>query len=201
MKIAFVLFDGVTFLDFIGFYDMIHRLRGFEPTRDTTWDICGLSEEIADEQGLRVKVPRIRPDLSEYDMVFVPGGMGTRRLRYDEGFIEWLKGAEKARYKVSVCTGSLLLGAAGFLQAKRATTHPRAYELLEPYCQEVVPARIVRDGHVITAGGVTSSIDLGLYMVQLLVSSEAAEQVQGQIDYPYRLQGAVEMDSDSAPPE
>ncbi|RAU93200.1 DJ-1/PfpI family protein [Paenibacillus sp. YN15] len=116
-------------------------------------------------------------------------------------FNEWLKGAEKARYKVSVCTGSLLLGAAGLLEGKKATTHPRAYELLEPYCQEVVPARIVRDGHVITAGGVTSSIDLGLYMIQLLVSSEAAEQVQGQIDYPYRLQGAVEMESDSAPPE
>ncbi|MDF2935260.1 MAG: thiamine biosynthesis protein ThiJ [Paenibacillaceae bacterium] len=194
MKIAFVLFDGVTFLDFIGFYDVIHRLRGFEATRDTTWDVCGLTEEIADEQGLAVKVSRVRPDLSAYDMVFVPGGMGTRKLRYDEVFMEWLKGAEEARYKVSVCTGSLLLGAAGFLEGRKATTHPRAYELLEPYCREVVPARIVRDGQVITAGGVASSIDLGLYVIKLLVSSEAAEQVQAQIDYPYRMQGVVEVE-------
>ncbi|MFM9328744.1 DJ-1/PfpI family protein [Paenibacillus mesotrionivorans] len=201
MKIALVLFDGVTFLDFIGFYDVIYRLRGFDRTQDTTWDICGLSGEIADELGLTVKVPRIRPDLSEYDMVFVPGGMGTRKLRYDEAFVGWLKGAEKADYLVSVCTGSLLLGAAGFLQEKRATTHPRAYELLEPYCREVVPARIVRDGNVITAGGVASSIDLGLYMIKLLVSGGAAEQVKEQIDYPYRMQGVVDMDSDSAPPE
>lgn len=201
MKIAFVLFDGVTFLDFIGFYDVIHRLRGFDRTQDTTWDICGLSREIADEQGLVVKVPRIRPDLSEYDMVFVPGGMGTRKLRYDEAFVEWLKGAEKADYLVSVCTGSLLLGAAGFLQGKRATTHPRAYELLEPYCREVVPARIVRDGNVITAGGVASSIDLGLYMIKLLVSAGAVEQVKDQIDYPYRMQGVVDMESDNTPPE
>lgn len=201
MKIAFVLFDGVTFLDFIGFYDVIHRLRGFDRTQDTTWDICGLSGEIADEQGLVVKVPRIRPDLSEYDMVFVPGGMGTRKLRYDEAFVEWLKGAEKADYLVSVCTGSLLLGAAGFLQGKRATTHPRAYELLEPYCREVVPARIVRDGNVITAGGVASSIDLGLYMIKLLVSAGAVEQVKQQIDYPYRMQGVVDLESDNTPPE
>ena len=201
MKIAFVLFDGVTFLDFIGFYDVIHRLRGFDRTQDITWDICGLSGEIADEQGLVVKVPRIRPDLSEYDMVFVPGGMGTRKLRYDEAFVEWLKGAEKADYLVSVCTGSLLLGAAGFLQGKRATTHPRAYELLEPYCREVVPARIVRDGNVITAGGVASSIDLGLYMIKLLVSAGAVEQVKDQIDYPYRMQGVVDMESDNTPPE
>lgn len=199
MKIALVLFDGVTFLDFIGFYDVIYRLRGFEATRDTTWDICGLSEEIADEQGLSVKISRVRPDLSEYDMVFVPGGMGTRKLRYDPDFTAWLKGAEKARYKVSVCTGSLLLGAAGFLDGKRATTHPRAYELLEPYCTEVIPARIVRDGNVITAGGVASSIDLGLYMIKLLVSPEAAEQVQVQIDYPYRLQGVVEMAEEDGP--
>ncbi|MNP38495.1 Isonitrile hydratase [compost metagenome] len=142
-----------------------------------------------------MKVSRIRPELSAYDMVFVPGGMGTRKLRYDGAFVEWLKGAAEARYKVSVCTGSLLLGAAGLLEGKKATTHPRAYELLEPYCKEVVPARIVRDGHVITAGGVASSIDLGLYMIKLLVSSEAAEQVQGQIDYPYRMQGVVELDS------
>ncbi len=201
MKIALVLFDGVTFLDFIGFYDVINRLRGFDRTQDTTWDICGLSGEVADELGLSVKVPRIRPDLSEYDMVFVPGGMGTRKLRYDGAFVEWLKGAEKASYLVSVCTGSLLLGAAGFLQGKRATTHPRAYDLLEPYCREVVPARIVRDGNVITAGGVASSIDLGLYMIKLLVSAGAAEQVKDQIDYPYRMQGVVDMDSDSAPPE
>lgn len=201
MKIAFVLFDGVTFLDFIGFYDVIYRLKGFDCTQDTTWDICGLSGEISDELGLTVKVSRIRPDLSQYDMVFVPGGMGTRKLRYDQAFVEWLQGAEKADYLVSVCTGSLLLGAAGFLQGKRATTHPRAYELLEPYCKEVVPARIVRDGNVITAGGVASSIDLGLYIIKLLVSAGAVEQVKQQIDYPYRMQGVVDLESDNTPPE
>lgn len=192
MRMAFVLFHDVTFLDFIGFYDVIHRLRGFPETKNTSWDICGLSEEITDELGLTVKVSKVKPDLSAYDMVFVPGGMGTRKLRYDTEFTDWLKGAAQVPCKVSVCTGALLLGAAGFLEGKKATTHPRAYDLLEPYCAEVIPARIVRDGHVVTAGGVATSIDLGLYMVKLLVSREAAETVRRQIDYPYQMQGVVE---------
>lgn len=161
MKIALVLFDGVTFLDFAGFYDVIYRLNIFEQTKGTTWDICGITEEVSDEFGMKVKVNVIKPDLSHYDLVFIPGGMGTRALRYNAEFIEWIKTAETVKYKISVCTGSLIWGAAGFLKEKKATTHPNAYELLEPYCSEVIKARIVKDGNVITAGGVTTAIDLG----------------------------------------
>ncbi|MCL6459795.1 MAG: DJ-1/PfpI family protein [Gorillibacterium sp.] len=193
MRIALVLFNGVTFLDFIGFYDVINRLNQFEETKGTTWDICGLSAEISDELGLTVKVNKVKPDLSEYDLLFVPGGMGTRKLRFDEEFIAWLRQADKAKYKVSVCTGALLLGAAGFLQDKKATTHPGAYDLLEPYCQKVIRTRIVRDGDLITAGGVSTSIDLALYMVGILVGKAAVEIIKQQIDYPYQLQGLIEV--------
>ena len=193
MKIAFVLFNGITFLDFIGFYDVIHRLNLFEETKGTTWDICGLSEEISDELGLTIKVNKVKPDLSEYDLLFIPGGMGTRRLRFDEPFITWLKQADKVKYKVSVCTGSLLLGAAGFLQDKKATTHPNAYDLLEPYCKEVIKTRIVRDGDLITAGGVSTSIDLGLYMIDLFVGYDAMRRIKKQIDYPYEAKGIIEV--------
>lgn len=193
MKIAFVIFNGMTFLDFIGFYDVIYRLNMFEDTKGTTWDICGLSEEITDELGLTVKVNRVKPDLSEYDLLFVPGGMGTRELRYDDEFIRWLQQADKVKYKVSVCTGSLLLGAAGFLENKKATTHPNVYELLEPYCAEVIKTRIVKDGDLITAGGVSTSIDLALYVVKLFVNQEAVEIIKQQIDYPYEVQGIIEV--------
>jgi putative intracellular protease/amidase len=98
MKIAFVLFNGVTFLDFIGFYDVIYRLNLFEETKGTTGDICGLSEEISDELGLTVRVGRVKPDLSQYDLVFVPGGMGTRNLRHDEEFVSWIKQAENVKW-------------------------------------------------------------------------------------------------------
>ena len=165
----------------------------FEETKGTTWDICGLSEEISDELGLTIKVNKIKPDLSEYDLLFVPGGMGTRELRFDEEFIWWLRQAENVNYIVSVCTGSLLLGAAGFLKNKKSTTHPNAYELLEPYCKEVIKTRIVRDGNLITAGGVSTSIDLALYIVELLVNKDAVEIIKKQIDYPYEVQGIIEV--------
>lgn len=95
MRIAFVLFDGITFLDFVGFYDVITRLRYFGATKDCSWDICGLKEEITDELGMIVKVNQVKPDLSQYDILFVSGGLGTRALRKNDEFVEWLKGAGK----------------------------------------------------------------------------------------------------------
>lgn len=192
MRIALVLFNGVTFLDFVGFYDVIYRLNQFDSSsQGTTWDICGLTEDVTDELGMTVKVNVIKPDLSQYDFVFLPGGMGTRKLIHDKDFMDWIKTAESVEYKVSVCTGSLLWGAAGFLKNKKATTHPNVYGLLEPYCLEVVKSRIVKDGKVITAGGVATSIDLGVYVIELFAGTEAADRVKKQIDYPYSAVGIV----------
>lgn len=87
---------------------------------------------------------------------------------------------------VSVCTGALLLGAAGFLQGMRATTHPNAYKELEQYCADVVDERIVDSGNIITARGVTSSIDLGLYVVERLAGIDARNRIAAQMDYPYK---------------
>lgn len=191
LKIAFVLFDGVTFLDFVGFYDVIYNLNQFESSKGVTWDICGLTEEITDELGMKVIVQKIRPHLADYDMVFIPGGLGTRKLRFDETFVSWLREAQDVKYKVSVCTGSLLWGAAGVLQGKKATTHPRAYDLLTEYC-DVIQERIVRDGNVITGGGVATSIDLGLYIIEWLAGVDAMHEVKQQLDYPYVSPKVVE---------
>lgn len=193
MKLALVLFNGVTFLDFVGFYDVIYRLNLFDKTKGTTWDICGLTEEVTDELGMRVKVNVIKPNLSEYDLIFIPGGMGTRMLKDDQAYLDWIRTAESVPYKISVCTGSLILGAAGFLRDKKATTHPNAYDLLAPYCKELLKARIVKDGNVITAGGVSTSIDLGLYLIELFVGKEEANLVKKQLDYPYTAVGIVEV--------
>ena len=88
--------------------------------------------------------------------------------------------------KASICTGSLLLGAAGFLKGKKATTHPEAFGELRKYCSSVVDERIVDEGDVITAGGVSSSIDLGLYLCEKLAGRAVKEQIRRQIDYPQR---------------
>ncbi len=90
------------------------------------------------------------------------------------------------RLKVSVCTGALLLGAAGFLRGRRATTHPNALKELEPYCGTVVRERVVDEGDVITAGGVACAIDAGLHLVQKLAGAEARARIAAEMDYPYR---------------
>src|SRR5947207_12636550 len=127
MKIAFIIFDKMTALDFIGIYDPVTRLKSMGFITDLHWDICANTEEIRDDRGLRFTPTKLGESLHNYDMIVVPGGFGTRELVDDMQFIEWLKTSEPCKLKVSVCTGSLLLGAAGFLRGKRATTHPISF--------------------------------------------------------------------------
>lgn len=182
MDAAFCVFDGMTMLDFVGAYDPISRLEGRSgPTVEC--DVCARSEAI-EADGFRLDVDRIEPDLGEYDLLFVPGGFATRELRHDEEFIEWLRTGTDCEYLTSVCTGSLLLGAAGFLEGKTATTHPNAVDLLKEYAV-VSDDRVVRDGNVITARGVTASIDFGLYVAEALSDAETREAIATQMDYPY----------------
>jgi transcriptional regulator GlxA family with amidase domain len=188
MKAALVVFDGMTMLDFIGFYDAVTRLPRMGFMSDFSWNVCAMSSPVRDERGLGLVADRVGATLEGYDLLYVPGGMGTRKLQHDSEFVAWLKTAERAQYKVSVCTGALLLGAAGFLRGLTATTHPSALEELEPYCDEVVRARIVDQGAIVTAGGVSASIDLGLHMVERLAGAEARARIAQQMDYPYQPQ-------------
>ncbi|GMG76937.1 DJ-1/PfpI family protein [Priestia megaterium] len=185
MKIAFILFEELTALDFIGFYDGITRLKTMGFKKDLCWDLCALNKEVSDDRGITFKIDKIEPNLAQYDLIFVPGGMGTRTLRNDFKFIEWLKTAKSVPYKVSVCTGSLLLGAAEFLNEKKATTHPKSYDLLSLYTSKVEKTRIINDQGVITGGGVATSVDLGLYLCEILAGKEVSTKIQNQMDYPY----------------
>lgn len=185
MKMAFILFDQMTTLDFVGFYDAVTRLGILKAKEHMSWDFCSNKDQITDDRGLTMKINHVYPELSGYDVVFIPGGMATRQLRYDSEFISWIKTARDVPYLVSVCTGALILGAAGFLKDKRATTNPSAYELLEPYCSEVVKERFIRDGNIFTGGGVSASIDLGLFFIESITSNDVARQVQEKMDYPY----------------
>jgi transcriptional regulator GlxA family with amidase domain len=186
MKAAFVVFDHMTSLDFVGFYDPVSRLKSMKIVDDFEWRICSMTQHVVDDRGLRLEADTVAESLVSYDMIFVPGGFGTRALQHDRAFIDWLKTAQSTPLKISVCTGALLLGAAGFLQGRRATTHPNAYKELEPYCAEVVQERVVDDGDVVTARGVSSAIDLGLHLVQRLAGVDARDRVAVQMDYPYR---------------
>ena len=186
MKAAFVVFDRMTSLDFIGFYDPVTRLKSMKIIDDFEWRICATTQHVVDDRGLRIEADAIAEFFSSYDMLFVPGGFGTRSFQHDRSFVDWLRTASSARLKVSVCTGALLLGAVGFLRGKRATTHPSALKELEQYCRAAVPDRVVDEGDIITAGGVSSAIDAGLHLVQRLAGPDARVRIATQMDYPYK---------------
>jgi cyclohexyl-isocyanide hydratase len=186
MKTAFVIFDRMTALDLIGVYDPLTRLKSMNFVTEFNWQICAFTEEVSDDRGLRFAPDTVAESLGAYDIIVVPGGFGTRALQHDKAFTQWLRSAAPVKLKTSVCTGALLLGSAGFLTGKRATTHPNAFEELKPYCATVVvDHRVVDEGGVVTAQGVTSSIDLGLHLVERIAGREARTRIAKQMDYPY----------------
>ena len=183
MRIAFVIYERMTALDFVGIFDPLARLRTMSFMPQIEWDICALSEEVRDGAGLRFFATKVGGTLDGYGLLVVPGGYGSRDLVEDEAFIGWLKTAADCPLKASVCTGALLLGAAGFLRGRRATTHPKSLRELEKYCSEVSRERIVDEGEVVTAGGVTAAIDLGLHLCERLAGREVREKIREQMDY------------------
>lgn len=185
MKIGFVIYDQMTALDFIGAFDPLTRLKTMKFLPELGWEICAHTEAVVDGAGLRFTPTRVAGSLEEFDLLVVPGGYGSRELARDEQFIAWLKTSEACSLKTSVCTGSVLLGAAGFLKEKRATTHRKAFDELRPFCREVVDERIVDEGDVITAQGVASSIDLGLYLCEKFAGRDVKERIRRQMEYPF----------------
>ncbi|PYN97004.1 MAG: thiamine biosynthesis protein ThiJ [Candidatus Rokuibacteriota bacterium] len=183
-RIAFLVFPHLTFLDFVGAYDSLRRVATLAVDPEVTHRIIGTAPEIVDDSGLVMKPDAVYEDLRAFDLLYVPGGFGTRRLLDDERCIAYLKSWGRERPIASVCTGSLLLGRAGYLTGKRATTHHNAYDLLRPYCADVVTdRRVVDEGLVVTAGGVASSLDLGLYLVEKHWGRAARERISAQMEY------------------
>lgn len=183
MKIAFVVYDGMTLLDFAGAYDALTRLKsmGFMPDMD--YDICARTGTVQSAEGARLTADQISPDLSAYDYVVIPGGDGVTDLMKDQSFLRWISVASERTTVAALCGGSLLLGAAGLLEGKRATTHPQLAGILNHFSGSVLPDRIVDEGNIITAGGVTASIDLGLFLCERIAGQETREKIAAQMDY------------------
>jgi cyclohexyl-isocyanide hydratase len=188
MRIAFIIYEGMTSLEFVGVYDPLTRLKEMGFISDLEWDVCGVAKEVRGSGGLMFTPNKVGQPLVGYDMIIVIGGGGARTVVRDESFIKWLKSAAPCKLKVSVCTGSLLLAAAGFLKGKKATTHRNAMKELRELGVEVVDQRIVDEGEIITARGVTSAIDLGFYLCEKLAGYEAREKIRKQMDYHYHPQ-------------
>src|SRR3954454_10347770 len=109
MKLAYIIFDKITWLDFIGIYDPLSRLQSMKYLPDLSWDICACSTSARDNFGLEIPATKMQSSLATYDAIIVPGGTGTRQLQFDKDFIAWIQTAQEVKYKISICTGSLLL--------------------------------------------------------------------------------------------
>ncbi len=180
MEIAVPLFDRFTALDAIGPYQVLSMLPGA-----TVRFLAAEPGAVRTDNGMLTVVAEARyEDRPEPEVVVVPGGPGTRAALSDERLLEWLRTAHRgSRYTTSVCTGSLLLAAAGPLRGVEATTHWLSRDELAELGARPVADRVVERGRVITAAGVSAGIDMGLRLAELLAGAEAAQAVQLVIEY------------------
>ncbi|HEY7255784.1 MAG TPA: DJ-1/PfpI family protein [Solirubrobacterales bacterium] len=180
MQTAILVFDRLTALDAVGPYEVLRRAPGWKV------QLVGPTEGVVrDERGaLGLAADRSLDEVTDADILLVPGGIGTRPLMEDEQLLSWLREVDgRTKWTASVCTGSLLLGAAGLLDGKRATTHWLSLERLAELGAIPVEERVVEDGKVITAAGVSAGIDMALRLVARELGSETARRIQLSIEY------------------
>lgn len=180
MKIAILLYEGFTALDAVGPYEVLSRLPG----ADLTFVAATAGPVTTDTGFLTVTAPVAIADVSSADVLLVPGGPGDEAVRAHAPTLEWIRRLhERTTWTTSVCTGSLILGAAGILRGLRATTHWAWFDALRAYGAEPVKARAVESGKIVTAAGVSAGIDMALRLVQRVVGDDLARGIQLGIEY------------------
>jgi len=182
VRIAFFLYEGLTTLDIIGPHDVLSRLP------DTEAISVGKTSGpfMADTGALGLTATHTIDQIESADILVVPGGLaGTFAAAADEEILDWVRSIDSgATWTTSVCTGSLILGAAGLLESKRATTHWAAIELLADFgATPVSDERVVFDGDVVTAAGVSSGIDMALSLAATIAGDNVAKTIQLGIEY------------------
>ena len=180
MRIAIPLYDRFTALDAVGPYEVLQRLPG----ASVTWLAHEPGVVRTDTGQLGIEATAAFEDLPDPEIVLVPGGTGTNDFLEDERLVGWIRGAhESSEWTTSVCTGSLLLGAAGVLDGLEATTHWLDMDDLERYGARPTGRRVVEQGKVITAAGVSSGIDMGLVLAAKIAGEDVAKTIQLGIEY------------------
>jgi transcriptional regulator GlxA family with amidase domain len=180
MQIAILIFEKLTALDAIGPYEVLRSVPGWEvkfvgPEKGHVRTDCG---------ALGLSADYSLDEVSAADMVLVPGGKGNRPLLEDEAVLSWLREMDaQSKWTTSVCTGALVLGAAGLLEGKKVTTYWPFLEQLREYGADPVGGRFVEDGKTITAAGVSAGIDMAFHLVGQEAGPEVAQAVQLGIEY------------------
>jgi transcriptional regulator GlxA family with amidase domain len=180
MEIALLIYERLAPLDAVGPYEVMRNVPG--------WSVHTVAKErgeVRSEDGsLALVADRALGEMTAPDLVLVPGGAGSRALMHDEELLAWLRQVDRTtKWTTSVCTGSLLLGAAGLLRGRRATSNWLLLDVLREFGADPVGGRFVEDGKVITAAGVTAGIDMALHLVAQEAGPEVAQAVQLGIEY------------------
>jgi cyclohexyl-isocyanide hydratase len=174
-----LLFPRMTQLDLTGPFEVFTRLPDAQVLL-----LSKTLEPVEADSGLRLLPYATLRDCPQLDVICVPGGPGVNALMEDAEVLDWLRRqSEQAHYVSSVCTGSLVLGAAGLLRGKHATSHWNSHDMLPAFGAIPTEGRVVRDGNLFTASGVTAGIDFALTMVAELAGSQVARAIQLQIEY------------------
>jgi transcriptional regulator GlxA family with amidase domain len=180
MLIAVLLYDDMTALDAVGAYEVLARLPG------------AITRFVAERAGaVRVDTGALGlvashgiDELAGADVLLVPGGPGDAQVRANRRLLDWVRAIDgTTQWTTSVCTGSLILGAAGLLRGRRATSHWTQLEALREYGAEPTAARVVEDGKIVTAAGVSAGIDMALRLAQRIAGDDFAQGVQLGIEY------------------
>ena len=180
MQVAVLLYDRFTALDAVGPYDVLGRI----PDAQVTFVAAEPGPVRTEQRSLALVADAPMREYPHPDIVVVPGGFGTRDLLEDEDILGWLREAhEQTKWTTSVCTGSLLLAAAGILDGLEATTHWLARDELAALGAVPVPDRVVRQGKIVTAAGVSSGIDMALHLAALEAGDTVAQAIQLGIEY------------------
>ena len=179
MDIAIPLYDRFTALDAVGPYEVLWRLPGAR----VHW-IGAEARPYATDHGLKLVAEERFDDVLAPDVLVVPGGTGTLAALEDRRLVDWIRAAHAAAtWTTSVCTGALLLGAAGVLDGLRATTHWAYMDRLAQYGAEATSDRVVEQGRVITSAGVSSGIDMALVLAARIAGDDVAQAIQLRIEY------------------
>ena len=179
-QIAVLIFNGITALDAVGPYEVLSRVPGAK----VRFVAAGVGPVRTDNGMLSLVADSGFDDVRAADVLVVPGGFGTRTLVDDQPTLDWIRAVHgTTTWTTSVCTGALLLGAAGLLEGLRAATHWRARNLLARYGAEVADERVVEQGRIVTCAGVSAGIDMALTLAARMTDDVTAQAIQLSIEY------------------
>lgn len=184
LTIGILLFSQVEELDFVGPFEVLSYINKIRPDSTKVLLVAEKAEPVEAFNGMRVIPDVTFEDCPAFDVLVAPGGKGRVAAMRNEAVREFIiRQAQSAKYIASVCTGAFLLAEAGLLRDRQATTYHTAFAELASYGVEVLARKVVREGNIITAAGVSSGLELGLYLLREEFGAELAQEVADKIEY------------------